>query len=381
MESSRPHYVACWPPILHAAALWLNADGFKSNQAETSTSNENCVNNNSTNTNSASDQFHLLFGICMEALCSPRSIEPLESIITCLRALYTLLDSNVAKEFIMVDKSLGVELCNVLHRLILTRDHHISQLLCMEVLKQVISAAELHLKELKKEKLEELGSQNATAIAELDLLGEGGDSGEVISGSSLVFAVMEVCLCLLVRQLPALSPAPNSTIITSMRVTQGSEESCRLIAAAISCMENLRKICSPKGAETILPTILYLSTGVIKEMATKTTSSSTNVANSVSVQAALHCLKTLATDRYSKDPRCEYWQKLLQSALAKIIDLTKTGDDGSRLDEVTMMLAIAIFVLHAPPKVVTALNLQYPCINHFKQCLQSANPNVSYNLE
>lgn len=371
MESSRPYYATSWPPILHAAALYLNAEDFSSSQTESEVINVNCVNNNPSN--NASDQFHLLFGICMEALCSPRSTEPLESIITCLKALYTLLDSNVAKEFIMVDKTLGIELCNVLHRLILTRDSHMSQLLCMEVLKQVISAAQQHLEKCRKDSG---ASANQEESVDLDLLGEGGDSGEILPGKSLVFAVLEICLCLLVRQLPALSPAPNSTIITSMRMVQNWNESSQLVAAAISSMENLHKLCSPRGAESILPTILYLTTGVIKEMATKSSGNTGTVAHNPAVQAALHCLKTLTTDKYSKDERCESWQKLLQSALAKVIDLAKTGDDDNRLDEVTMMLAIAVFVLHAPAKVVTAPNLQYPCINHFKQCLQSSNPSV-----
>lgn len=373
-ESSRPHYSASWPPILHAAALWLNADGFRNTAPETTIDNDNVINNNST----VSNQFHLLFGICMEALCSTKSSEPLESIVTCLKALYTLLESNVSKEFIIADKSLAIELCNVLHRLILTRDNHVSQFLCMEVLKQVITAAQQQLEASKQEKARDI---DESLIADLDLLGEGGENGDISPDNSLVFAVLEVCLCLLVRQLPALSPTPNSSIIVnSMRVIQNSVESGRLIAAAISTMENLHKLCSPKGAQSVLPTILYLTTGVVKEIATKHVNNHNNVANNNAVQAALHCLKILCTDKYSKDPRCDSWHRLLQSALAKIIDLAKTGvDDDNKIDDVTMMLAIAVFVLHAPPKVVIAPNLQYPCINHFRQCLQCENPTVMFN--
>lgn len=94
----------------------------------------------------------------MEALCSPRSTEPLESVITCLQALYTLLDSSWSRELLMVDKSLGIELCNVLHRLLLTRDYHDAQLLCMEVLKQIIKAAQEQFERLKKKKLRGIGS-------------------------------------------------------------------------------------------------------------------------------------------------------------------------------------------------------------------------------
>lgn len=376
IESSRPHYVSSWPPILHAAALWLNSGGFDSG---TTQNNENTVNNNGTD---CTDKFNLLFGICMEALCSPRSVEPLESIVTCLKALYTLLNSAYARELILVDNSLGIELCNVLHRLILTKDDHTCQLLCMEVLKQVVKAAQEKLDIEKRNKLNEIGDSagynNEDPTLDVDLLGEGGELGEILPGKSLVFSVLEVCLCLLVRQLPSLSPTPNSTIVNSLRIMQTPDESGRLIAASLASMENLHKLCSPQGALSILPTVLYLTTGVVKEIATKNINDAAVLANSASVQGALHCLKVLATDRYCNDPRCcDMWQKLLQSALAKIIDLAKTGSDENKLDEVTMMLAIALFVLHAPPKVVTAPNLQYPCINHFRQCLQSSNSLVS----
>lgn len=59
IDSSRPHYVACWPPILHAAALWLNAGD--NNENSNLINNDNTMNNNPAETNN--DKFHLLFGI------------------------------------------------------------------------------------------------------------------------------------------------------------------------------------------------------------------------------------------------------------------------------------------------------------------------------
>lgn len=47
------------------------------------------------------------------------------------------------------------------------------------------------------------------------------------------------------------------------------------------------------------------------------------------------------------------------------------------MDEVAMMLGIAVFVLHASPDVVSAPNLQFPCINHFRHAFQSENLTVS----
>lgn len=52
----------------------------------------------------------------MEALCSPRISESTQNIETCLNALYTLLDSTWARKVLITDRSLPIELCNVLHR-------------------------------------------------------------------------------------------------------------------------------------------------------------------------------------------------------------------------------------------------------------------------
>lgn len=117
---------------------------------------------------------------------------------------------------------------------------------------------------------------------------------------------------------------------------------------------------------------------MIKEIATKSNNNHTIIANSGTMQSALHCLKALATDKYALDDRCSaQWKKLLQSALGSIIDLSKTGCDDSKVDEVTIMLAIAVFILHAPDNLASAPSLKFPCINHFRQCLQNeSNPMV-----
>lgn len=80
------------------------------------------------------------------------------------------------------------------------------------------------------------------------------------------------------------------------------------------------------GAVSILPTLLYLTTGVLKECSTKSASDSTVLSASPVLKAVLHCLMVLCTDKYCRDERSSnQWKSLLQSALAKIIDLTKTG--------------------------------------------------------
>ncbi|KOC63073.1 HEAT repeat-containing protein 5B [Habropoda laboriosa] len=386
MESARPHYAESWAPILHAATLWLNAKGFGLEETKNEVKTSNTTNNNNNNnnndvsakTNTNVERFHLLFGICMEALCSPRASECSQNIETCLNALYTLLDSTWARKVLITDRSLPIELCNVLHRMLLTRESYVIQMIVMEVLKQVMKAAQKDLAERKKIKLIEISSahEESNETQDVDLLGEGEENGELTPGKSLVFAILEVCLCLLVRQIPALNPNPGgTTAILSQRGYMPSEESGKLIAAALNIMESLPTLCSAQGATAILPTLLYLATGVIRETAIRADKECSNKTTSdAPVHAALHCIKNLITNKYANDHRSqEQWTSLLQSALAKIIDLAKTGNDETKMDEVAMMLGIAVFVLHASPDVVSAPNLQFPCINHFRHAFQSEN--------
>lgn len=77
---------------------------------------------------------------------------------------------------------------------------------------------------------------------------------------------------------------------------------------------------------SILPTLLYLTTGVIRETAVQSENSIIKTGSETPIHAALHCLKTFATNKYSRDPRSQDpWNTHLQSALAKIIDLAKSG--------------------------------------------------------
>ncbi|XP_038116555.1 HEAT repeat-containing protein 5B isoform X3 [Culex quinquefasciatus] len=416
MNLAKPHYLTSWPPILYAAALWLNAEGFARSENEASAAteedkanandvdsikaidkmNQNVSGGGGTTTSSAishgslsADRFHLMFGICMEALCSTRTNEKLDSVIACLQSLYTMFDSKWSRLMLTKNKSLPVELCNVLHRLILTRDSIEVQYLCILILKQTITAANESLEVEKQDKLAEEGATNKTDNGndenpDIDNLGEGGEEGEILPGKSHVYAAMEVVLCLLARQIPAMNPSQSARVANEQLQRQArnglfklSEDNSLLVAIAIQSMSDLTKLCSPTGAVSILPTMLYLTTGVIKEVATKSANDETIIANSSVIQAALQLLKLLATDRYSKhEASCDEWRKLLQSALGKIIDLTKTGSDETKLDEVTMMLAIAVFLLHTPSALVSVPNLQYPCINHFRQGFLNGSPMV-----
>ena len=112
MDTSRPHYKKAWPSILYAASLWLKETGF------TNVDKDDSRPANMKADESDTDRFHLLLGICVEALCSPTSIQPLSTVNLCLRAIYTLLDDPWPRSRIGTDQSLAIELLNVLHRLV-----------------------------------------------------------------------------------------------------------------------------------------------------------------------------------------------------------------------------------------------------------------------
>lgn len=277
INSSKSHYISSWPPILHAAALWLNGGGFDSLDADSDKDNNNSdepgpstLNNSESMTkighgSVSADRFHMIFGICMEALCSTRTNEKPECVVACLQSLHTVFNSKYARQVFTRNRSLPIELCNVLYRLILTRDSLEVQLLCMEILKQTIMAAEERLEMEKVGKCETSSSKVATSDnteekdgtkSDLDYLGEGGESGHIEPGESHVYAVLEVALCLLVRQIPAMNPSGNTRITTEQLQQQlnsngnGSKlgiDNGMLVSSALQSLEHLTKLCSPQG--------------------------------------------------------------------------------------------------------------------------------------
>jgi len=80
------------------------------------------------------------------------------------------------------------------------------------------------------------------------VLGEGGEMGEIKAEDSVVFASLEVCLCVISRQIPALNPsAPSTGFQVPTRLTKMSEDSCQLIASIVLVLTDLPNLCSPAG--------------------------------------------------------------------------------------------------------------------------------------
>uniref|UniRef100_A0A8C5FLQ4 HEAT repeat containing 5B n=1 Tax=Gadus morhua TaxID=8049 RepID=A0A8C5FLQ4_GADMO len=381
IDTARIHYRGSWAPVLHAVALWLRSTGFGAGQepieppadptkapgffpkgassAVAPKSFEDLV----------KDRMHLMLGVSIEFLCFPRAEEPIENVTSCLQGLCTLLDSPCAKTHIAEDQLLAVELLNVLHRLLLTRDPPAVQLQVTAVVQETIRAAVEHLQE-KRTQQEDEGEKDRPPT----VLGEGGETGELVPGKSLVFAAMELLVFILVRHLPQLNTrVKESPSHAALRPQRLPGESACLVANTVSILAELPSLCTPAGSMTILPTALFLITGVLRETALK----NADLSVPMPVSAALQGLKTIITSPLARaDSTQTQWTSLVRSSLASVLEYSQPDDSRPDMDEVSMLTAITLFLLSASSELVGVTVLQKGCIDRFKNALNSSDPMV-----
>ncbi|XP_061141109.1 HEAT repeat-containing protein 5B [Syngnathus typhle] len=377
IDTARLHYRNSWAPVLHAVALWLSSTGFgvceEKEKVSPAVSRAPVLNTGASPTvktfeEAVKDRMHLMLGVSIEFLCFPRPEEPMEHVMSCLLALSTLLESPCAKTHIAKDQLLAVELLNVLHRLLLTRDPPAIQLQVTTVVQETIRAALDHLQEQQHNKGKEEEGQKDSQVT----LGEGGETGELVPGTSLVFAAMELLVFILVRHLPQLNTrvkeSPSHVPIRPQRL---SEESARLVANTVSILAELPSLCSPAGSMTILPTVLFLITGVLRETAVKTADNSVPTCAS----AALQGIKTIITSPLARvDSLQTQWTALVRSSLASVLEDSQPDESRPDLDEISMLTAITLFLLSASSELVGVTVLQKGCVDCFRNALNSCDP-------
>nr|XP_054484708.1 HEAT repeat-containing protein 5B isoform X2 [Agelaius phoeniceus] len=384
IDTARLHYRNSWAPILHAVALWLNSTGFNvsesteetaaampSSQKRATSIMLNQTPGTPPTTKSLpeinKDRMHLILGVSIQFLCSPRPEEPVEHVTSCLQALHTLLDSPCARIHIAEDQLLGVELLSVLHRLLLTWDPPSVQLLVTGVVQQIVRAAQDYLQEKRNTLNEDDNEEKENPLA----LGEGGESGGLVPGKSLVFAAMELLMFILVRHMPHLSSKVSDSPSHVAAKSHLSEESARLVAATVNILSDLPSLCSPAGCMTILPTILFLITKVLKETAVKSADNQVPPP----VPAALQGIKTIVTlPTVRTDETQKQWTGLIRSTLASILEDSQPEASKPILDEVSILTAIALFLLSASTEIIGVQSLQNGCMNRFRSALNSSDP-------
>uniref|UniRef100_H2Z3V0 HEAT repeat-containing protein 5B n=1 Tax=Ciona savignyi TaxID=51511 RepID=H2Z3V0_CIOSA len=348
MVSVRSHYTTVWPAILHASALWLTHVHF-AEEDDTKTDDYNL-------------KLHLALGVCVEALCSPRTSDSINVILSCLSTLDALYSSDWTRSKINEDKSTAVELLNVLHRLLLTRDSHTTQQIVLRIAKKIISGA--------------IQFQSKALPEEEDAAGswEGGEDGSIEAGHSLVFASLEICMCVLVRKMPSVNPTFRTTS-HDYQPKRGplSAADASLVSTALVLLTDVLDLCSPRGCLTILPTILFLLTGVLRESIFIILAVDQHIIYQLSM--LIQALRKLMTSHHVKNGSySKEWIQLLQSSLLTVLDFS--ADESVAHDPVSMLTSISLFVITAPTEVLDQTQILRKIINFFQNKLSSNDLNV-----
>uniref|UniRef100_A0A671UYL6 HEAT repeat-containing protein 5A n=1 Tax=Sparus aurata TaxID=8175 RepID=A0A671UYL6_SPAAU len=380
LNQARAHYSSSWAPILHATSLWLHSTGFvmaddtpaslSRPATPTSMGHTGSVGGAKSPEDISSDRLHLILGISVEFLCSPHSEDQMENITSCLRALQALLDVSWPRAKIGNDQALSVELLSVLHRLMVTRESVPVQLAVLDLLRQIVTAAQEHVREKRHSAEVDDGAAEKETLPEF---GEGRDTGGLIPGRSLVFGALELCLCVLVRKLPQLSPKLAGTSPTGPggSVWSLTDSDCQLVSSAVFVLSELPSVCSPEGSVSILPTVLYLLLGVLRELVHLPTG---GAGLSSVVQAVLQALKSVVTSPMSRQEKSRgAWNLLLRSALNTLLGL---WDADGTVDRVSLLTALTVFLLSAGPDVCTVEPLHALCLQRFTASMDAKDPQV-----
>uniref|UniRef100_A0A4W4DTP3 HEAT repeat-containing protein 5A n=1 Tax=Electrophorus electricus TaxID=8005 RepID=A0A4W4DTP3_ELEEL len=377
VDQVRQHYCGAWAPILHATALWLKSTEFimvdegPANLSRpvtpTSMGQSTALASVKSPEDISTERLHLILGITVAFLCSPHSQNQMENITSCLHALQALLDVPWPRSKVGNDQALSVELLSVLHRLIVTRESPGIQQDVLELVRRVVYAAQEHIKEKRHSAEVDDGAAEKETVPEF---GEGRDTGGLVPGKSLVFGALELCLCTLVRRLPRLSPqlAGNPTDQGGL-VCTFSDVDCRLITSALGILSDLPSICSPEGSVSVLPTVLYLLLGVLRELVR-----GGGAGEAVLAPSALQALRTVVSSPMSRAEKSRAaWVGLLRSALTTLLEC---WDSVHGVGEVILLTALTIFLLCVSAEVTTVEPLRSRCIGKFQACLESKDPMV-----
>uniref|UniRef100_A0A094ZDV1 HEAT repeat-containing protein 5B n=1 Tax=Schistosoma haematobium TaxID=6185 RepID=A0A094ZDV1_SCHHA len=157
LDLIRGYYARYWPCMTYALALWL-------------TNNELCVEEIDTNLSKnemskSARQFFLILGMCAEAMCNPTSKQPISIIHTCLRCILCLLSKPKFRAYLMQSSTeISIELLQILHRLILTRDCVETHLLCLANVIHIMIASNERLIKERDNWLTKESTQNASSM-------------------------------------------------------------------------------------------------------------------------------------------------------------------------------------------------------------------------
>uniref|UniRef100_A0AC34Q6C8 HEAT repeat-containing protein 5B n=1 Tax=Panagrolaimus sp. JU765 TaxID=591449 RepID=A0AC34Q6C8_9BILA len=381
-ESCKDYYRLSWPPILLATAIWLNRNDFEIPPVPAPVDSDRKEEHSKIWLGESKEiRLALLLGMCSEALCNSRNYTDSDKTIQlCLNTLKNLIECKWAQLELMKDVRIAVELMNILHRQVLTRDNLQTQRLCADVVLAILSAAMTAISVVNEEDVMNGNIDGKTAVY------KGYPGGEGINGfdsnSSLSFATLEIALCLLVRQIPqinsALMKSKSSAPLHFRKYTRLSSEGCELVKLGIRLLIQIPKLCSSDGAIVVLPTVYYLVLGVLRE------SSRIDVDNNgdhstghvtAGAASAMVALKELASQPPSEPGTFESWSSVVRSSLLSLLNMVE-GE--SRVDKAVVMLAATVMTTSLPANFAVGAPLFHKLCRLLKNCLNHSSPAIQH---
>ncbi|XP_030212239.1 HEAT repeat-containing protein 5A [Gadus morhua] len=382
-QQARSHYTSCWAPILHASALWLQSTGFVMSEEEpahlsrpatpTSMGQRDSGGGAKSQEDIGTDRLNLILGVSVAFLCSPHSEDQIENITSCLWALQALLSVGWPRAKVGNDQVLSVELVSVLHRVMVTREGAELQPAVLQLVQQIVRAAQEHVREKRYSAEVDDGACEKENLPEF---GEGRDTGGLVPGRSLVLAALELCLHVLLRKIPRLSPALTGTPAAGGPGGPGgplvlSGEDWLLVASALDILSHLPSICSPEGSVSVLPSLLFLLLGVLRELLLQP-----NI-NTAPQQRALQALQGVVSSPLGRQEKSRGgWTLLLGAALNTVLDTWGNAVDQGAVDQVGVLRVLTVFLVSAGPEVVLVQPVLGSCLRRYTRALHSKDPLV-----
>ena len=424
MDDVKQYYEANWSSLLLAATIWLQDRGFKNEEEGGGVSNNDGSRNNSvslptplipgstsssvnpssdasalsSSSNSSfpssdrHDKFHLILGLAVQSLCMPATLDQVHILSNCLRTLKKLLWSEVARVELASDCRIGVELLNVVHRLLLTSTSlpiHITSIQVASIVGSILHQAAIKSSS-SSVSYSYSSSKEVGAATNVPMQPE----NSIEPGESCAYALLQVVTCSLLRLVPSLrltcdeSAQPHLTSSSfHCSETASKGEDLLMILHAVKILGIICGVCGPEGVVSVLPPILHMLLSTLAYLCTLQTHQSSELLTQLT-SAGLQALGKLCSALpLSHDVLSSRFCAIIQSALCSVLGKhvpRMAGDSGEEeepelagMDEGTRLVVVAVLLLRTAHDVCPApSNLFDGCVSLFKQCLHSKDSTV-----
>ncbi|EGT37054.1 hypothetical protein CAEBREN_32553 [Caenorhabditis brenneri] len=359
-EACREYYQLCWPPILLACSTWLSKNNFELPSGIELSPETASVWRDEGNIS----RFYLLIGIAVESLSNKtRQIED-ETIQMSVKSLTRLLSCEWCQMHLMSDVPAVIEILYVLHRSVLTRDCLSTQLQCIECVGSIMDAAQLSMRICASRDISNGNMESVDTLRKIPnvLFGgaEGGNNGQIINKDgvkTISYAVMELAVCAIFKQMPQINSAQlkaNSLAALHLRkVGRLPAESTHLVIKSMQILIQIPNLCSPQAKITVLPVVMYLLIGFVRESARLDEGSiQTDRAGHLSAiaAAAIQSIRSIVSQP-PDDETTVSWKNIMRNAFYSVLNMTE-DNERIQLDKCIIMLAAVVFTTSAPVDVV-----------------------------